>query len=76
LFRPQVLSTSRRFSPRSTPGACFISEPRAGLRSFRGFFPRAATLPRRKELPPCRWRRIHSPNVVRCPSMRASTSRS
>lgn len=29
-FRPQVLTTSRRLSPRSSSRACFIPEPRSG----------------------------------------------
>jgi len=51
-FRPQVFSTSRRFPPRSSSQAYFIPLPRPGSRSFKGFSPRAATLPRRKEPAP------------------------
>jgi hypothetical protein len=38
-----------------TPQACFIPQPRSGPISIKGFSLDAATLPRRKELPPCRW---------------------
>jgi len=51
-FRPQVFSTSRRFPPRESSRAYFIPLPRPGSRPFRGFSPRAATLPRRKEPAP------------------------
>lgn len=40
------------FSPRSGSQACFIPRPRPGPRPFRGFSPRAATLPHRKERAP------------------------
>jgi len=51
-FRPQAFTTSRRFAPRTRLRACFIPQPRPGLDLFRGFSPRAATLPHRKELAP------------------------
>lgn len=50
--RPQAFSTSRRFSPRPSSQAYFIPLPRPGSLPFRGFSPRAATLPHRKELAP------------------------
>jgi hypothetical protein len=67
--RPQVFSTSRRFSPRTRLRAYFIPLPRPGSRSFRGFSPRAATLPHREEPAPrplilgplTRLRRLPSP---------------
>jgi hypothetical protein len=36
-FRPQVLSTSRRFTPLCNSRVCFIPQPSAGLFSVRGF---------------------------------------
>jgi len=41
-FRPQAIPASRRLSPRSGSGACFIPEPRTGPCPFRGFSLRAA----------------------------------
>jgi hypothetical protein len=41
--------------------ACFIPQPRPGLSPFRGFSPRAAVLPHREPLPPCRCRPEPSP---------------
>lgn len=41
-FRPQAVTASRRFAPRSSFGACFIPEPRTGHSPFRGFSLRAA----------------------------------
>jgi len=70
-----ALSLPTAFSARDF-GAYCIPEPRPGLLSFRGFSPRTATLPHRKELPPCRWCLAHSPNVVRCPWTRSSATRS
>ena len=51
-FRPQAFAASRRFAPHTCLRACFIPLPRPGLCLFRGFSPRAATLPRRKEPAP------------------------
>jgi len=51
-LRPQVFSTSRRFAPHSSSRAYFIPLPRPGSRPFRGFSPRAATLPHREEPAP------------------------
>jgi len=48
-FRHPVFSTARRFTPRSSLQAYFIPQPRLGSLPFRGFSPRAATLPHRKE---------------------------
>jgi len=50
--RPQVFSTSRRFAPHPSSQAYFIPLPRPGSLPFRGFSPRAATLPHRKEPAP------------------------
>lgn len=74
-FRPQVVSTSRRFPPRVSSGACFIPEPCPGLVPFRGFSPRAADLSRREILPPCRWLTRRSPTIFGVRTQRASTSR-
>jgi hypothetical protein len=43
---------------------------------FKGFSPRAATLPLRKELPPCRCSAARSPTLVGCRTRRTSASRS
>jgi hypothetical protein len=51
-FRPQAFAASRRFAPRTRLRACFIPLPRPGFSLFRGFSPRAATLPRRKKHAP------------------------
>jgi len=51
-FRPQAFASSRRFTPRTRLRACFIPLPRPGFSLFRGFSPRAATLPHRKEPAP------------------------
>jgi len=51
-FRPQAFSASRRLAPHARSRACFISLPRPGFHLFRGFSPRAATLPLRKERAP------------------------
>jgi hypothetical protein len=51
-FRPQAFAASRRFAPRTRLRACFIPLPRPGFSLFRGFSPRAATLPHRKERAP------------------------
>jgi len=56
-FRPQVFSTSRRFTPQAGLQVCFAPQPRPGPILFRGFSLRAAVLPHRKPLPPCRCRR-------------------
>lgn len=48
--------------------ACSIPQPSRGF-SFRGFFRDAATLPRRKELPPCRWLTARSPTKPGLESM-------
>jgi len=48
--------------------ACSIPQPSRGF-SFRGFFRDAATLPHRKELPPCRWLTTRSPTKPRLESM-------
>lgn len=54
-FRPQVFSTSRRLSPHSGFRACFIPQAASrALCSFRGFHLRAAIVPLRYDLPPCR----------------------
>jgi hypothetical protein len=51
-FRPQAFASSRRFTPHTRLRACFIPLPRPGFSLSRGFSPRAATLPHRKELAP------------------------
>jgi hypothetical protein len=51
-LRPQAIAASRRFAPRTCLRACFIPLPRPGFSLFRGFSPRAATLPLRKEPAP------------------------
>jgi hypothetical protein len=53
-FRPQAFSASRRLTPAPTSRACSIPQPRPGFLPSRGFSLRAATFPRREELPPCR----------------------
>jgi len=54
-FRPQVLSTSRRLSPHSGSRACFIPQPRPGRSARSGASHlRAAIVPLRYDLPPCR----------------------
>jgi len=75
-FRPQVFSTSRRFTPHSSSAGLF--HPAAASREylFRGFSLRAADLPRRKDdLPPCRWRTRYSATKVVGHIQRASTPR-
>jgi len=54
-FRPQVFSTSRRFSPPPTLRACCIPLPRPGFSPFRGFSRFAALLTHRQSVPPCRY---------------------
>jgi hypothetical protein len=66
--RPRVFSTPRRFSPRASLRACFISQPRPGCILFRGFFLRAATLPRRKEPAPLPLETLCSPPCGGCHS--------
>lgn len=51
-FRPQAFASSRRFTPHTRLRACFVSLPRPGFSLSRGFSPRAATLPCRKEPAP------------------------
>jgi len=72
--RPQALSASRRFTPRTGLRACFIPQPCSGPLPFRGFSLRAASLSSREVLPPCRSVRARSP-VARLPPARTSTSR-
>jgi hypothetical protein len=64
--------------------AYFIPQPRPGSRPFRGFSPRAATLPHRKELAPvsldhaerdCSRSTPRSPTCAGCHAIRPSTSR-
>lgn len=64
-FRPQALSTSRRFTPQVGLQVCCAPQPCSGPFLFRGFSLRAAVLLRQKPLPPCRWRRAAhwSPSV-------------
>jgi hypothetical protein len=74
-FRPQVFSTSRRFAPAPTSRACSIPQPRPGFIPSRGFSLRAATFPRREELPPCRCPlRAHHPEE-QLPRSASSTTR-
>jgi len=56
LFRPQVFSTSRRFSPPSVLRAYCIPLPRAGFQPFRGFSRSTVGLVRRQVVPPRRCR--------------------
>lgn len=53
-FRPQAFAASRRLTPPLDSPAYFIRQPSPGFIPFRGFSPRAATLTRREQLPPCR----------------------
>jgi len=53
-FRPQVFSTSRRFSPRIRFRAYFIPNHVQGSPGSGSCSPRTAPLPRRDGLPPCR----------------------
>lgn len=67
-LRPQVLTTSRRFSPRSGLQACFIPQPCPGFQTVQGLcFPRTAAHPHRMRFyphavvphcahPACAWR--------------------
>jgi len=55
LFRPQVFSTSRRFTPLSMLWAYFIPLPRSGFFPFRGFSRFVALTAHRCSVPPCRW---------------------
>jgi len=57
-FRPQVLSTSRRFTPRSSSAGLFHPAAAQGTLTCSGAsLPVQPWLPRRKRVPPCRWRR-------------------
>jgi hypothetical protein len=66
-FRPQAFSAFRRLPPRSGLQACFIPQPRPGSLPFRGFSPRAATLPLRKDVPPGRCFRCVLTDLRRLP---------
>lgn len=50
--RPQAFAASRRLLPHETLAGLFHPAATSRARSFRGFSPRAATLPRRKEPAP------------------------
>jgi len=66
-FRPQAFTAFRRLPPRPGLQAYFIPQPRPGSFPFRGFSPRAATLPLREELPPGRCFRCVLTDLRRLP---------
>jgi hypothetical protein len=75
-FRPRAFAAPRRLSPLSGSGACFIPQPCPGPILSRGSYLRAATLPRREELPPCRCISRRSPHPkARRPRREGSASR-
>jgi hypothetical protein len=68
-FRPQAFATSRRFTPRNVPQACFILQPRSGFPSRSGASLLVQPfLPHREKLPPCRFARPSSPAETGCQS--------
>lgn len=74
-FRPQVLSTSRRLSPCSTPRACFIPQPRSGLLVVQGFLSACSGSPSSREPAPLPLVRDHSPDESDAHDRATSTSR-
>jgi hypothetical protein len=76
-FRPQAITASRRFTPRSGSEVCFTLEPCSGMSlPFRGFSLRVAWRSRRASLPPCRWRPVARTDLsIRRPRPEASASR-
>jgi hypothetical protein len=65
-FRPQVFSTSRRFTPPPTLRAYFIPVTRQGSSPFKAFSLRAATFSRREVLPPYCSCTVRSPTHAGC----------
>ena len=57
-FRSQAFSTSQRFAPQASFTGLFhpVNHVQGSFTPSRGFSPRAAFLPHRKALPPCRCR--------------------
>lgn len=64
-FRPQALSTSRRFSPQAGLQVCFALQPCPGPIPVQGLLSQRSSASFQKSLPPCRYRRRahRSPDV-------------